>query len=89
MVLFNNNLNQGMAGKPLQDSIFNGFRAKENGVDYSNIVWKFQGVATIYWSSNAYGSIKALSHGMNLHNFSVSDYYSNRSNAFAIRCLKD
>jgi len=89
MVLFNNNLTQGMAGKPLQDSIFNGFRAKESGIVYSNISWKFQGFATLYWSSNPYGAIKALSHGMNLQNFSVSDYYSNRSNAFAVRCLKD
>jgi len=88
LVLFNNSLTQGMAGKPLQDSIFNGFRAKESGVDYSNITWKFQGFATIYWSSSSYGTIKALSHGMNLQNFSVSDYYSNRSNAFAVRCLK-
>ncbi len=89
MTLFNASLTQGMAGKPLQDSIFNGFRAKESGVDYSNITWKFQGFATIYWSSNSYSSIKALSHGMNLQNFGVSDYYSNRSNAFAVRCLKD
>ena len=81
--------NQALAGKPLQDSIFNGFRAKESGIDYSNISWKFQGFATIYWTSNSYGSIKALSHGMNLQNFSVSDYYSNRSNAFAVRCVKD
>jgi len=89
MTLFNANLTQGMAGKPLQDSIFNGFRAKESGVDYSNLIWKFQGFATIYWSSNSYGTIKALSHGMNLQNFGVSDYYSNRSNAFAVRCLKN
>jgi len=89
MVLFNNNLTQGMAGKPLQDSIFNGFRARESGVGYSNIVWKFQGFATICWSSNSFGTIKALSHGMNLQNFGISDYYSNRSNAFAVRCVKD
>jgi len=80
---------QALAGKPLQDSIFNGFRAKESGIVYSNISWKFQGFATLYWTSNSYGAIKALSHGMNLQNFSVSDYYSNRSNAFAVRCLKD
>jgi len=80
---------QALAGKPLQDSIFNGFRAKESGIVYSNISWKFQGFATIYWTSNSYGTIKALSHGMNLQNFSVSDYYSNRSNAFAVRCLRD
>jgi len=80
---------QALAGKPLQDSIFNGFRAKESGMVYSNISWKFQGFATIYWTSNSYGMIKALSHGMNLQNFSVSDYYSDRSNAFAVRCLKN
>jgi len=77
-----------MAWKPLPDSIFNGFSAKESGIVYS-ISWKFQGVATLYWTSNPYGIIKALSHGMNLQNFSVSDYYSNRSNAFALRCLKN
>ena len=80
---------QSLAGKPLQDSIFNGFRAKESGIVYSNISWKFQGFATLYWTSNPYGAIKALSHGMNLQNFSVSDYYSNRSNAFAVRCLRN
>jgi len=80
---------QALAGKPLQDSIFNGFRAKESGIVYSNITWKFQGFATLYWTSNPYGAIKALSQGMNLQNFSVSDYYSNRSNAFAVRCIKD
>jgi uncharacterized protein (TIGR02145 family) len=89
MTLFNANLTQGMAGKPLQDSIFNGYKAKESGVDYSNITWKFQGFAAIFWSSNSYGLIKALSHGMNLQNFGVSDYYSNRSNAFALRCIHD
>ena len=89
ITLFNASLTQGMAGKPLQDSIFNGLRAKESGVDYSNITWKLQGFATIFWSSNSFGAIKALSHGMNLLNFGVSDYYSNRSNAFATRCLKD
>jgi uncharacterized protein (TIGR02145 family) len=89
MTLFNASLTQGLAGKPLQDSIINGFRAIENGFEYSNVTWKFQGFATIFWSSNPYSSIKALSHGMNLQNFGVSDYYSNRSNAFAVRCLKD
>jgi len=89
ITLFNASLTQGLAGKPFQDSIFNGFRAKESGVEYSNITWKLQGFATIFWSSNSFGAIKALSHGMNLQNFGVSDYYSNRSNAFATRCLKD
>ena len=81
--------NQALAGKPLQDSIFNGFSAKASGIVYSNITWKFQGFATLYWTSNSFGTIKALSHGMNIQNFSVSDYYSNRSNAFAVRCLRN
>jgi len=89
MTLFNASLTQGLAGKPLQDSIISGFRAIESGVNYSNMVWKFSGFATIFWSSNSYSTIKALSHGMNLQNFGISDYYSNRSNAFAVRCIHD
>jgi uncharacterized protein (TIGR02145 family) len=89
MTLFNANLTQGLAGKPLQDSIINGFRAIESGFVYSNMTWKFKGFATFFWSSNSYGTIKALSHGLNIQDFSVSDYYSNRSNAFAGRCLKN
>jgi uncharacterized protein (TIGR02145 family) len=89
MTLFNANLTQGLAGKPLQDSIINGFRAIESGFVYSNMTWKYQGFATFFWTSNSFGAIKALSHGMNIENFSVSDYYSNRSNAFAGRCLKN
>jgi len=87
--LFNSSLGQGLAAKPLQDSVFNGFRAIAGGFEYSNFTWKYQGFASIYWTSNPYGSIKALSHSMNQVNFSVADYYSNRSNAFAVRCLKD
>ena len=82
--------NQALAGKPLQDSILSlGFKAKESGVNYSNSVWKFQGFATLFWTSTPSGSIKAVSHGMNLQNFSVSDYYSNRSNAIGVRCISN
>jgi len=82
--------NQALAGKPLQDSIISlGFKARESGVNYSNSIWKFHGFATLFWTSTPSGAIKAVSHGMNLQNFSVSDYYSNRSNAFAVRCLRD
>ena len=89
MTLFNASIAQGLAGKPLQDSIINGFRAIESGFVYSNMTWKYLGFATFFWSSDSFSTIKALSHGMNLQNFSVSDYYSNRSNAFAGRCVKD
>jgi len=80
---------QALSGKPLQDTIIMGFRAKESGVIYSNFSWSFKGFATIFWTSTPSGTIKAMSHGMNLINFSVSDYPANRSNAFALRCLKD
>ena len=89
MTLFNASIAQGLAGKPLQDSIINGFSAIESGFVYSNMTWKYQGFATFFWTSDSFGKIKALSHGMNLQNFSVSDYYSNRSNAFAGRCVRD
>jgi len=89
ITLFNASLTQGLAGKTLQDSIINGFRAIESGFVYSNIAWKFVGFATFFWSSDSFGQIKALAHSMNLQNFGVSDYYSNRSNAFAVRCLKN
>jgi len=89
LALFNFYQDQGLAGKPLQDSIIVGFRAKEGGVIYSNSSWNFQGFATIFWSSTPSGAVKAMSHGMNLQNFGVSDYKANRSNAFSLRCIKD
>ena len=89
LILFNYYQGQGMAGKPIQDSIISGFRAKESGVNYSNASWKFQGFGAIFWSSTPSGTYKAVSHGVNVINFSVSDYYANRSNAFGVRCVRD
>ncbi|MEI6436551.1 MAG: FISUMP domain-containing protein, partial [Bacteroidota bacterium] len=77
------------AGSPLQDSIINGFKALRSGVFYLNSSWSFLDFATIFWSSTSSGQIKAISHGMNLHNFSVSLYPASRGNAFAARCLLD
>ena len=87
--LFNYYQGQGIAGKTMQDSIISGFRVKESGVIYSNASWKFQGFGAIFWTSTPSGTIKAISHGLNQINFSVSDYPANRSNAFATRCLRD
>ncbi len=89
LTLFNYYQGQGMAGKPIQDTIINGFMAKESGVNYSNASWKFQGFGAIFWSSTPSGTYKAVSHGVNVINFSVSDYYASRSNAFGVRCLHD
>ena len=89
MTLFTFYQEQALAGKPLQDTIIVGFRAKESGVIYSNFSWSLKGFASIFWTSTPSGAIKAISHGMNLINFSVSDYHANRSNAFGVRCVKD
>jgi uncharacterized protein (TIGR02145 family) len=79
----------GFAGKPLQDSVISGFRALTGGVFYLNSSWSFTDFAVLFWTSTPWGSSKALSHGLNIYNFSVSLYPASRANAFPIRCLKD
>lgn len=87
--LFNFYSGSAFAGKPLQDSIIAGFRALTGGVFYMSTSWNFNGFATLFWSSTSWGATKALSHGMNTYNYSVSLYPSSRANAFPARCLKD
>jgi uncharacterized protein (TIGR02145 family) len=87
--LFNFYSGSAFAGKPLQDSIIAGFRALTSGVFYMSTSWNFTGFATLFWSSTSWGATKALSHGMNTYNYSVSLYPSSRANAFPARCLKD
>ncbi len=79
----------GFAGKPLQDTIISGFRALTGGVFYLNSSWSFADFAVLFWTSTPWGSAKAVSHGLNIYDFSVSLYPSSRANAFPIRCLKD
>jgi uncharacterized protein (TIGR02145 family) len=79
----------GFAGKPLQDSVISGFRALTGGVFYLNSSWSFADFAVLFWTSTPWGASKALSHGLNIYNFSVSLYPASRANAFPIRCLKD
>jgi uncharacterized protein (TIGR02145 family) len=79
----------GFAGKPLQDTIISGFRALTGGVFYLNSSWSFADFGVLFWTSSSWGSYKALSHGMNTINFSVSLYPSSRANAFPVRCLHD
>jgi len=87
--LFNYYNGNGFAGKPLQDSIISGFNALRSGVFYLNSSMSFNGFATLFWSSTSWGQFKALSHGMNTYNYSVSLYPSSRANAFPVRCLRD
>lgn len=88
-LLFSNWTNSGFAGSPLKYSGYSEFNALLIGVNHLNKQWNFSAFATFFWSSTAYGSTKAWSHGMNQYNPSVSTYPSGRANAFAVRCLKD
>jgi len=87
--LFNFYLGNSLAGKPLQDTIMAGFRAQTNGVYYLNSTWSFNGFATLFWTSTPWNAVKAISHGMNVYDFSVSFYPSSRANALSVRCIKD
>ena len=77
------------AGEPMLDTLMAGFRAHTSGVFYLNSTWSYSGFATIFWTSTPWSAITAISHGMNVYDFSVSVYLSSRANAFSIRCLKD
>jgi uncharacterized protein (TIGR02145 family) len=87
--LFANYLNNGYAGNALKASGFSGFNAELWGARLMNRNWYFPGFATYYWSSTAVGTEKAWAHAMNDPDPSVSYYPSLRTNAFAVRCLKD
>jgi len=79
----------GFAANPLKATGFSGYNALLNGVDFFNKTFRFDGFATLFWSSTSWGSFKAWSHGMNTYNYSVSYYPSFRTNAFPVRCIHD
>ncbi|MDD4603387.1 MAG: FISUMP domain-containing protein [Bacteroidales bacterium] len=87
--LFNYYQGNAKAGKPMQDILSDGFKAIPGGVFYLNTTWSFEGFATFFWSSTPLGTDRALVHGMNTYNFSVSEYPSSKANAFPVRCLRD
>ncbi len=88
-VLFNFYQGASRAGRPLQDTVINGFKALMSGVFYSQSFLNYQDFATILWSSTPSGSDRALAHGMNIWNYSVSLYPALRSNGFGVRCVRD
>ena len=81
--------NNGFAGAPLKYSGYSGFNALMSGVRHMSVQWDYQDVATFFWSSSSYGTMKAWSHGINDYDPSVAAYPSSRANAFSVRCLKD
>jgi uncharacterized protein (TIGR02145 family) len=89
MVLFNFYGGPAFAGRPLQDTVSTGFHALPGGVFYQNSAWSFQNMATFFWSSTPANPVKIISHGMNIHDISVSYYESLKNNAFPVRCLRD
>jgi uncharacterized protein (TIGR02145 family) len=87
--LFANYISNAFAASPLKYSGFSGFNALLSGARHLNKTWDYQGFATFFWSSTSHGTDKALAHGMNDADPSVSIYPAFRSNAFPVRCLKD
>ena len=88
-ILFNYYQGNSRAGRPLQDTIINGFRAIRSGVFYLQNSMSYLGFSTLFWSSTTSGQQRALAHGMNDWNYSVSLYPAFKANAFPARCLKD
>jgi uncharacterized protein (TIGR02145 family) len=79
----------GRAGSPLQDTVIHGFSAIPGGVFYSQDFFRFDDFATFFWSSTPSGNDRALAHGLNRWNFSVSQYPAGRVKGFGVRCLRD
>ncbi|MCX6277984.1 MAG: hypothetical protein NT004_07790 [Bacteroidetes bacterium] len=93
--LLNYHSGAGIAGWALLDPYeLYGFHAKTKGVLYQNNIWSFMPSgfsATIFWTSTVSpsDSKRIFSHGLNDINPSVSQYFSLRSNALPVRCVKD
>jgi uncharacterized protein (TIGR02145 family) len=77
------------AGSPLQHPTVPGFHALTGGVLYQNNVFKYNGLAVLFWTSTSVTPVRVISHGMNNKDISVSYYESLRNNAFPVRCIKD
>jgi uncharacterized protein (TIGR02145 family) len=80
---------QGNAGDSLKSGGFSGFNAILAGVIYSKTIWTFQNFASLFWTSTRVSAFRAMSHGLNQADKSVSDYPALRSNAFSVRCIKN
>jgi uncharacterized protein (TIGR02145 family) len=87
--LFANYQSNAFAAWPLLFTGYSGFNATLSGTRHMNVTWDWSGFATFFWSSTVHGVNKALAHGINDFDPSVSLYPAFRSNAFSVRCLKD
>jgi len=93
-------ISNGFAGNALKITGYSGFNALLSGIRFHTSIWKFPASdpilrSILYWSSTARRTTKAWAHGMNKvaidieYTPSVSFYPALRSNAFAVRCIKD
>jgi len=93
-------ISSGFAGNALKITGYSGFDALLSGIRFHNNIWKFPTNdpilrSILYWSSTIHAPRKAWAHGMNEvaidieYTPSVSFYPALRSNAFAVRCIKD
>lgn len=93
-------ISNGFAGSALKSSGFSGFNALMAGIRFHNTIWKFPSNdpvlrSILFWSSTLHGPAKAWAHGMNEvvtdteYTPSVSFYPAQRSDGFAVRCLRD
>ena len=98
--LFSQYINNGFAGSALKSSGYSGFNALLSGIRFHTTIWKYPAndpvlSSILYWSSTIHSPSKAWAHGMNEvvidieYTPSVSFYPALRSNAFAVRCIKD
>ena len=98
--LFTFYISNGFAGSPLKSSGYSGFNAFLSGIRFHTSIWKYPINdpvlrSILFWSSAKHGTIKAWAHGMNEvaadieYTPSVSFYPALRSNAFAVRCMRD
>jgi len=88
-IIFAYYINNAFAASPLLYSGYSGYNAPLSGTRFINLVWDFEGFATMLWSSTSHGTYKAWAHGMNDYDHGVSYYPAYRLNAFSVRCLKD
>jgi len=100
ILLFNQYINNGFAGNALKSSGYSGFNALLTGIRFHTMIWKYPATdpvlrSILFWSSTLHSTSKAWAHGMNEvvadieYTPSVSFYPAFKSNAFAVRCLKD
>lgn len=87
------NPGNGIAGGDLKDpNPAFGFKALLMGIFYQNTTWKFTSgnlTSTMFWTSTRAGNNRVLTRGLNSYIESIQLYYSARSNANPVRCVKD